>query len=185
MGIFANGAATAAFSYAVGQSVRSNQRADSGEVNGYDLSPERRQEMFDAAEADLQKRGVLGGHELEFVNEYATARIDSEGYIILDSVDATHETYSDALKAAAESPSIRTIAGRTTIGEDSSIIYANATLERAKIDTGTTFGYPANYSRQENIRFSILHEYQHGLGVIKEVDANIAARDMMREIYND
>jgi len=179
-GKFANGAVTAAMGYAFGEVARSSQRADSGETSGNDLSPEVRQQIFDEAVADLRQRGLIGDHEFAFVNKFATARLDSAGNIIPGSVVA-YESSAAAFRAAALSVDTRATSGVTTVGSDSSTIYANATLRRAFVETAPGALYPANYSPPENARFVLLHEFQHGPPrIVSEFRANQRAVTIMR-----
>jgi len=174
-GKFANGATTAAFASLFSEIAQGKQRADSGTTSGTDLSPEARQKVFDEALADVQQRGLVGDHEFEFVNEFATARIDSKGNIIQDST-VTYDNSAAAKQAASLSTDVSVINGSTTVGGNSSTIYAGATLTRSRVETFAGAFKPVNFTPAQNTRFVLLHEHQHGpLSVRSEYTANRAA----------
>jgi len=180
--VFANGAVTGAMSYAFGELARSSQRADSGEASGNDLSPEVRQQIVGEAKADLRERGLIGDHEFDFVNKFATARLDSAGNIIPESVVA-HESSSAAFRAAALSVDVEAISGLTTVGGNSSKIFAGATLRRYQVETFEGGFRPVRFTPEQNARFVLLHEFQHGHhSVVSEFRANMRALEAMRDL---
>src|SRR5690606_16380513 len=121
----------------------------------------------------------IGNHRVNFINEFALARLNDEGFIVSTQTFSTLDARNAAMSSDA---SLRPINGATTLGSLTSTVYAGATLPATRNIVTVEGVIPRrfDFTGVQNAQFVILHEIQHGQGIASEADANRRALLEMR-----
>ncbi|MDR6984473.1 RHS repeat-associated protein [Rheinheimera pacifica] len=167
-----------------GHSTKSNNESPSTGSGGEDLTPEQRQDVFNEAKSQLLKDGLIKKSDsITFKNEYALVKLNEAGQITPENL-RTFKNIDDMYDFldSPEGSDFNPLAGSNPLGAPGSrniksIIYAGATGDGMRSFRGT----PGIYELDSitNVKFTILHEQGHGIGLRLENKANEYAIDKL------
>jgi len=140
---------------------------------GADLTTEERQAVFDKAKAELLKDGLIRPDDnIKYVDKFALAKLNDQGLITPEnfrSFASLDEMYD--FKLSDEGRGFDYLNGSNPLGTSGSrhiqtIIYAGATNEGLRGYRGVAGLY--DLDSVTSVKFTILHEQAHGLGIRPE-----------------
>jgi RHS repeat-associated protein len=144
---------------------------------GADLTTEERQAVFDQAKAELLKDGLIRPDDnIKYVDKFALAKLNDQGLITPEnfrSFASLDEMYD--FKLSDEGRGFDYLNGSNPLGTSGSrhiqtIIYAGATNEGLRGYRGVAGLY--DLDSVTSVKFTILHEQAHGLGIRPEGQAS-------------